>query len=789
MTRYHQFFFVLFFAALLPVVCGGFATAEIEPASVSANGVKIARIELGINGVYKTGCWVPCRVFFDGILPPDAHVTVIALDPDGTPARFTADMDRSSAQPVATALVRLGRDNGTLTVRVETGVSPGDASNRRFLAERVFSPRETAASSSRSGQVDQSSGGSGFFPKPVPNEQPIYLVFAADDLGIESAFAHMAFRDNNRPLVVSPASLHDLPNDPVALEMVSTVVLAGDPALYEGIAPDHAGLSALKRWLHLGGRIVFNAGRDSEPLVSGDDALFADFLPGKFERMASLRLSSPYEVYISQFRHTSVTPIHMTGGDDAPFVETPFFSEPRGIVEASDGDLALIVRVPMGLGSLVYMGGDLDRAPISKWRDRPVLVAKLLGASERTSHQERHEGHSLMQLGYNDFSGQLRSALDRFENVRGISFSFIMILLAVYLVAVGIGDWLLIHKLLKRPQLTWVTFPCWVILFCLIAVVISRRTQVDDVIVNQTELIDIDAATGTARGTAWFGVYSPRDAAYDLRFAADSNARNPNTRFAWFGLPGSALGGMSPRTVSLAQWDAAYALGSPADRIDDLPMQTRSTRSLTAAWETTHYDNMPVVAELVEQEGIPCGYVMNVSPRDLEQCFVVYGRWVIELNEVKAGAAIEVSTATKRRDLRTAFSGGRSIFSEERSFSRVASGRYNAESTNVPYILRSMMFYEAAGGFDEFSLYNAYQDSVDLSNLLPTRRAMLIALVSEPENAETSNPATDVPIFGSVLGSQILRTTNGVEQPLEIAKRNTFLRMILPVQNDGRGDR
>jgi hypothetical protein len=237
---------------------------------------------------------------------------------------------------------------------------------------------------------------------------------------------------------------------------------------------------------------------------------------------------------------------------------------------------------------------------------------------------------------------------------------------------------------------------------------------------------------------------------------------------------------MSPQTVSLAQWDTTYSLGSPGDEIVHLPMQTRSTRSLTANWSTADYSDMPIVAELTEQEGIPCGYVMNTSPYNLQQCFVVYGRWVIELNEIKAGAAVEVSTASKRRALNTVFTGGRSIFTEDHTPGQSSLGRYNTESTSIPYILQSMMFYQAAGGLDGFALHNTYQHSVDMSNLLPAKRAMLIGLVAP----ETAN---DKGVPG--IGSQILRTLDGHEQPLDIAKRVTFLRAVLAVQNDGRNER
>ena len=52
---------------------------------------------------------------------------------------------------------------------------------------------------------------------------------------------------------------------------------------------------------------------------------------------------------------------------------------------------------------------------------------------------------------------------------------------------------------------------------------------------------------------------------------------------------------------------------------------------------------------------------------------------------------------------------------------------YDQASTDMPYILRTMMFYEAAGGRRYTGLWNAYQDFVDFSDLLQADRAILVA--------------------------------------------------------------
>ena len=57
---------------------------------------------------------------------------------------------------------------------------------------------------------------------------------------------------------------------------------------------------------------------------------------------------------------------------------------------------------------------------------------------------------------------------------------------------------------------------------------------------------------------------------------------------------------------------------------------------------------------------------------------------------------------------------------------------YDQASTDLGYILRMMMFYEAAGGQRYTRLWNDYQDFVDLSGLLKADRAILVAQTPVP---------------------------------------------------------
>lgn len=753
------------------------------PVVVQADGVSIDRsidrIDVGINGIYKTGYWTPITVHFgnsDGDSRvvsleqnkksgvslvdfgkeadfekekhPDHVLVVETLDSDGALTRFSQSFAKEDQS--VTLLFRPGLKNGTVKLGVD-GFRPHVLTPQGRPELMIPSEKQAFSSGTR-------------FPLPVDSDRPIYLVLATEQLGLQDALSLMGNRESSRPLIMPIHSFADLPKDAVAYESIDTVVLSTEPKIYEGITAGSPQILALKRWLQHGGNVLFAAGKDSEPLVSGEDAPLAAFLPGTFEQMTTLRLSAPYEIYAAQLHATGSSAMTMTGSEEFPFLEVPFFRDVHGKVEVQEGDLPLVVRRADGLGLLTYFAGDLGVAPFSKWKDRDMLVARLLGAKDKASSQHQRTPQALMQLGYSDFAGQLRSALDQFSQVRAIPFSVIVGLSVFYVFFIGIGDWFVVHKLLKRPSLTWLTFPCWMIFFFVIVAVMTRTFQPNRILMNQAEVIDIDTKSGIMRGTSWMTLYSPDSARYDLKFypgigKTSETMESVSSRLAWFGLSGSAIGGMNPKTVTFTQWGEPYYLGNPPDVIREFPMQVTSTRSLVANWESVMTSSP--VGELVEQEDIPVGHIINTLDCDLEQCFLVYGRWMIELPPISAGALVEVSTTCKRRELRTVVAGGRTILADDRIGSQMFAGKYNTESRDIPYILRGMMFHRAAGGQMELGLQNGYQQTIDTSRLLLTDSAIFIGVVKQDE-------------FRS-LGSRVIGL------PFETDRRTTVIRAVFPV--------
>jgi hypothetical protein len=64
---------------------------------------------------------------------------------------------------------------------------------------------------------------------------------------------------------------------------------------------------------------------------------------------------------------------------------------------------------------------------------------------------------------------------------------------------------------------------------------------------------------------------------------------------------------------------------------------------------------------------------------------------------------------------------------EDKLASRQETTPFEMYNRDPSYILRTMMFYEIAGGRGYTRLANDYQSFVDMSNLLKTGRAVLVA--------------------------------------------------------------
>jgi hypothetical protein len=446
----------------------------------------------------------------------------------------------------------------------------------------------------------------------------------------------------------------------------------------------------------------------------------------------------------------------------------------QGTVVAQEADMPLVVRTVRGFGQIIFVAVDLDRPPLAGWLDRPALVAALLDLPVGRA-EESSEAGAMMHFGYNDLSGQLRSALDHYEGVWLVPFWLVAGLIVVYLLLIGPGDYFFLRKFVGRMSWTWLTFPAIVLLVCLVACGLALGLKGNELRVNQVDLVDVDAASGRARGTTWLSIYSPRMESFDLsvqpRWSNTGTPRDSRAWMAWLGLPGGALGGMNPRAGGPVVWTDEFRYSPTLDALFDVPIQVWSTKSLTARWTAPQVERP--AAELVDSGQVLIGSVTNPLACPLHNCIAAHGVLVYELGTIEPGATARIGMMTKRSELKTLLTGKKLVAhaasaSADEQYQR-ESTPYDQSSADFPYILRMMTFYEEAGGHRYTGLWNAYQGFVDLSNLLKADRVILVG------------EGPDLP-SDDCHGAQLLRSGQAVAGPQD--KHLTMYRFILPVKKE-----
>jgi hypothetical protein len=78
--------------------------------------------------------------------------------------------------------------------------------------------------------------------------------------------------------------------------------------------------------------------------------------------------------------------------------------------------------------------------------------------------RNRDRSAALGQSGLTDLATQFLRTADEFESVERVSTWTVMGLMLLYLFIIGPIDYLVVHRILKRPRWTWVTFPLMVAL-------------------------------------------------------------------------------------------------------------------------------------------------------------------------------------------------------------------------------------------------------------------------------------------------------------------------------------
>jgi hypothetical protein len=415
---------------------------------------------------------------------------------------------------------------------------------------------------------------------------------------------------------------------------------------------------ALSEWVRRGGHLVLTAGRNHDLAAALLQTLQMQSLPVEFvaggmqlprltsvkawvETGSSVEIKQPLENPLLKDKPGQPSPIEVAKLKIKPDQGVQVLINNReDVVEP------LMVRMPFGMGQVTIMAFDLDQPPLSRWiaagqSEFWKKFRKEMGVSLTKGSQANQFG-GVGPRGYgrgatdDDLAGQLRNELERFPDVSNISFGWVALFIFLYILVVGPLDYFFLKKVVKRLELTWITFPAVVVAVSTVSYFTAYYLKGNDLLINKTDLVDIDVNGKTAYGHTWFTLFSPRIQHYTIGIepaapvwsaAPPDDKKASAVTLSWLGRPDTSYGGTG-RARSQSLFRRAYSYTPDASGLEGVPIQVWSMKAFNAGWERPlEGDKLPFTADLHDDgQARLSGTITNNLSVPLEGAYLIHGR-------------------------------------------------------------------------------------------------------------------------------------------------------------------
>ena len=713
------------YGAGLLALAASAAACGMTPAGARGAGPEVTNLRVGFTNnasgnLFKIGTWTPVWVQVKGGTERFSGVVEVEVpDDDGTPTLFRQVLDVAAGgdQTVVTYARPGSRDPGfTLRLYDEKGRRVGPVVDGSQLAQL----------------------------NPVQADETL-LVTLGKAQGVEQIPSLPGFTQERNNSGTGPSvavarvesSARTMPGRWYGYDSAEAVVVdTNDKDVMEALTVRGQGLVD---WVARGGHLVVAVGGNWQSVRDSVLGPILPAVPAGQERVASLDALESYASATKQ--------IAPPGSGGAQVAKLEQVEERNGRVLLAAGAVPLVVRGPYGFGRVTLLTFDVDQKPFADWADRALFWVKATdlkrGSASGTGAETIRAGggQRLYQSGVSDLATQLRTSLEQFPGVKLIPFGWVAFFIFLYILLIGPGDYLFLKKVVKRMELTWVTFPLIVLSVSLLAYAAAYFVKGKELRVNKVDVVDVDVASGVSRGTSFVNLFSPQNRDYGVGFEpvpldkpADPVARGGAVRppagtevlTSWLGVPEPGFGGMGG-TNRIGFTGGGYAsepVGG-SERLEGVRIPIWSTKLLTGRWFG------PAGAPAVESDVTPAGTdrlagtVTNRLDVPLNDAVLAYGKNVYELKTIAPGATVRVELAADRQ-LRG--------FLKDRTRDDLPNAAAPASKLNRADLALALMFHD--GGTSsvstEASLASNPLHYLDLTGQLALDRPMLVARLERP---------------------------------------------------------
>jgi hypothetical protein len=382
-----------------------------------------------------------------------------------------------------------------------------------------------------------------------------------------------------------------------------------------------------------------------------------------------------------------------------------------GSIVISATDIPLMVTAQRGRGRVTALLFSPEREPFLSWTNLPTFWAKLIevpGAWYASKDYSRSSGWS---------SDGIFGAMIDSRQIHKLPVGWLLLLLLVYLVVIGPLDhyWL---KRIGKPMLTWITFPCYVVLFSLLIYFIGYKLRAGESEWNELHVVDVLPKGDRAelRGQTYVSVYSPANQKYTL----ESRQKVATFRGEFLGRWG---GGQSGEKANVLQEGDSF-------KTDIFVPVWTSQLYVSDWWQPAA---MPLNATVVRQGDGWQVRVENHTDRNLTSAQVVIDGYMLGLGELPANTTKTFTVSKDRGTLLREYVArhGATFQSAVQSRQRTFGGEQSGRIDDLPNGSMASSFLSQLGGAPNTMRSFITPPGLDLSSVAGQGSAVVLAWAAD----------------------------------------------------------
>ena len=598
-------------------------------------------------------------------------------------------------------------------------------------------------------------------------------------------------------------NVSELPDHWFGYQAVDLMILttATDPQFWADLAGDVKRRKALSEWVRRGGRLIVSVGANANGIRAIPelrDMLPARLPPGGKQAVDQIAMVLP--------NLPRMLLVPATGGKLALHTIEPIADRPyllKLAADERDNPPPLVVQASFGLGRVTLVSFDLDEPVLAVWKHREAFWDWLITSSggrlpsgaERASSEARTNEHE------DEYVNRLHNNLDFFEGVPVVSFGWVALIMLVYILVIGPIEYLILKKLLKRLEWTWLTFPIIVAGTCALTYVTAVAVKGREMKINKIDVVDVDLRSEQAIGRTWFAVFSPGnrdytigvepvgprldDPAKNVWFSRNADETIDDTVVTWQGRAKSNRQSLFRRTYSYhvpespdSAVSAPFAVG-----LDRVPIQIWSTKAFTASWSVRLDPTKPLFVSTLhvaktDPSQITGSITSHLPIEILVDAQLIYRDHIVALPALTAGTPRFISTNPQSVSTATWLQG---VITQKDLLPSNRTGRPRENDDDPNFRLWPALFHDTTTGHLG-RLWNASLRDLDQSwriNEKNPHEAVLIARIGRSEGpAEEMSNSPNAP---TRLWLNAIPGKGQRERLTGTLRQETYIRVYIPI--------